>query len=309
MYPRSPFHGACAALVLLSLTPSVPAQALIPTITFAEGSSTIISGTHGYLPAAGIRLRECDIVRTGPRALVQVELDDGTTIVLGPDSRLLADRPYAGDPVVGPHFLHSGWMKITVPKRENAPPHRINTPHFHVMIDAGVAVLHIAADGGEFFVEQGSAVALFAKSGSPLTIDAGRTYSRKVEQERATLTDGVEPSFAKNLPRALRDTLPSMLAKVKEHNVQPKPAPDYSPADTDEWLKADPELRRCFVDVRIRSAQEALARNGFKVGPTDGLLGPRTQSALREFQRQRGLTPSGQLDNETLKALDVADRP
>ena len=308
MHPRSPVCGACAVLALLFLSPSVSAQGLIPTITFAEGSGTIISGAHGYLPAAGVKLSQCDIVLTGPRALVQVELEDGSKIVLGPDSRLLADQPYTGDPVVGPHFLQSGWAKITVPKRENAPPHRINTPHFHLMIDAGVTVLRIAADGGQFFVEQGGVVALTAKAGSPVTVGAGRTYSRKAEQERATLTDGVEPNFAKNLPPAMRDTLPSMLAKVKARNVQPKPAPDYSPADADEWLKADPELRRCFVDVRIRSAQEALERNGFKVGPIDGMLGPRTQSALREFQQQRGLTLSGQLDNETLKALDVADR-
>jgi len=68
MHPRSPVCGACAVLALLFLSPSVSAQGLIPTITFAEGSGTIISGAHGYLPAAGVRLRQCDIVRTGPRA-------------------------------------------------------------------------------------------------------------------------------------------------------------------------------------------------------------------------------------------------
>jgi peptidoglycan hydrolase-like protein with peptidoglycan-binding domain len=34
----------------------------------------------------------------------------------------------------------------------------------------------------------------------------------------------------------------------------------------------------------------------------------RTQAALRAFQHRQGLTASGQLDAQTLRALDVVDR-
>jgi peptidoglycan hydrolase-like protein with peptidoglycan-binding domain len=40
--------------------------------------------------------------------------------------------------------------------------------------------------------------------------------------------------------------------------------------------------------------------------PVDGVLGPQTQSALRAFQQQNGLPPTGGLDNATVQALQGA---
>ena len=57
-----------------------------------------------------------------------------------------------------------------------------------------------------------------------------------------------------------------------------------------------------------RDVQQALERKGYDVGPIDGVMGPRTQSALREFQQQQGLAQSGQIDQQTLLALDVQPR-
>ena len=37
--------------------------------------------------------------------------------------------------------------------------------------------------------------------------------------------------------------------------------------------------------------------------PADGKMGPRTEAAIKDFQRAKGLQPSGKLDQETLAAL------
>jgi peptidoglycan hydrolase-like protein with peptidoglycan-binding domain len=55
----------------------------------------------------------------------------------------------------------------------------------------------------------------------------------------------------------------------------------------------------------VRDVQQALQNKGYDVGPIDGAMGPRTQSALREFQQQQGLTRSGRIDRQTMSALDV----
>jgi peptidoglycan hydrolase-like protein with peptidoglycan-binding domain len=55
----------------------------------------------------------------------------------------------------------------------------------------------------------------------------------------------------------------------------------------------------------VRDVQQALQNKGYDVGPIDGVMGPRTQSALREFQQQQGLTRSGRIDQQTMSALDV----
>jgi peptidoglycan hydrolase-like protein with peptidoglycan-binding domain len=54
----------------------------------------------------------------------------------------------------------------------------------------------------------------------------------------------------------------------------------------------------------IRRAQTKLERLGYPV-ETDGELGTKTRTALRNFQRDRGLNATGELDQDTLEALDA----
>lgn len=56
----------------------------------------------------------------------------------------------------------------------------------------------------------------------------------------------------------------------------------------------------------VREAQERLATFGYDPGPADGIIGPKTRSALRSFQEQAGLPVSGEADPQTLDALGIA---
>lgn len=58
-----------------------------------------------------------------------------------------------------------------------------------------------------------------------------------------------------------------------------------------------------------RAAQRELRRLRLYRGGIDGAWGPGSQSALRAFQRQKGLTPDGVLSRETLAALRAAPTP
>ncbi|MCL4763580.1 MAG: peptidoglycan-binding protein [Burkholderiales bacterium] len=55
----------------------------------------------------------------------------------------------------------------------------------------------------------------------------------------------------------------------------------------------------------VRSLQAALRERGFDPGPVDGVWGPQTEDALRDFQQSLGLAASGQPDAQTMSALDV----
>ncbi len=59
----------------------------------------------------------------------------------------------------------------------------------------------------------------------------------------------------------------------------------------------------------VAAAQSALAAQGFAPGPIDGIAGPRTEAAVRSFQRANGLNATGQLDAATAKALASAPAP
>jgi hypothetical protein len=309
VHPTSWTRGIFSLLLLLSFADRAAGNDAAPIVTLAEGKSTLASGLHGYIAVPGVQLRQCEIVETGPKSLVQLEFPDGSRIELGPDSRFLSDAPTpAGSArAVGPYFLHSGWLKLTVPKRDNAPPYRINTPHFDLVISSGVAVLNVA-DGGRFFTEQGSVVAFDPSGGrdggAGMNVAANHTYSRKSAESKPVVVNRVDPAFVKSMPPAFRDTLPAMYARVKGRVVQPAPAPDYDYAAVSAWLKTRPELQHCIAGDLVRGVQEMLKRRGLEVGPIDGILGPRTAAALREFQQQQGLPRSGEPDEATLKALD-----
>lgn len=55
----------------------------------------------------------------------------------------------------------------------------------------------------------------------------------------------------------------------------------------------------------IRQAQRALQDQGYYNGPIDGVLGPRTQQAIRDFQHDHRLPVTGQLDDQTASALGL----
>jgi peptidoglycan hydrolase-like protein with peptidoglycan-binding domain len=53
-------------------------------------------------------------------------------------------------------------------------------------------------------------------------------------------------------------------------------------------------------------AQARLQELGYAVGKADGVLGPKTRAALQKYQRAKGLTVTGTLDQATLASLGLA---
>jgi peptidoglycan hydrolase-like protein with peptidoglycan-binding domain len=55
----------------------------------------------------------------------------------------------------------------------------------------------------------------------------------------------------------------------------------------------------------VKQVQEALKNKGHDPGTADGVMGPKTQQALREFQKKNGMQATGRLDDKTASALGV----
>jgi N-acetylmuramoyl-L-alanine amidase len=61
----------------------------------------------------------------------------------------------------------------------------------------------------------------------------------------------------------------------------------------------------CVDPISENSGVQARLNNlGFDCGEVDGELGPKTIQALSEFQEKHGLTPTGNLDDQTRKMLE-----
>lgn len=55
----------------------------------------------------------------------------------------------------------------------------------------------------------------------------------------------------------------------------------------------------------VRQVQQALDKDGFHAGRADGIYGPETQAALKDFQKSKNIQNNGQFDRQTLSDLGV----
>jgi hypothetical protein len=72
-------------------------------------------------------------------------------------------------------------------------------------------------------------------------------------------------------------------------------------SETVRALMSDTGIAASTMD--IRSAQRQLKDRGYYSGPVDGVIGAATESALRAYQRDRGLKVTGRLDSPTVRSL------
>ncbi|MDB6170734.1 MAG: hypothetical protein JWL59_45 [Chthoniobacteraceae bacterium] len=91
------------------------------------------------------------------------------------------------------------------------------------------------------------------------------------------------------------------------------PRPYYGPSSTVIVERERPVYyneRRVYVDRSEYSGssvgarvQRGLARRGYYRGPIDGDIGPGSRAAIRNFQADHGLRPTGYIDARLLDAL------
>jgi hypothetical protein len=75
--------------------------------------------------------------------------------------------------------------------------------------------------------------------------------------------------------------------------ITPVPAPTYTPAP-----------RRVYRGYNVQSVQRALNDLGYRV-TVDGVWGPQSREALRDFQYNNGLEATGRIDRATLDRLGL----
>jgi lipid-binding SYLF domain-containing protein len=139
-----------------------------------------------------------------------------------------------------------------------------------------------------------------ALKGTVMTIDDSanqKVYGANVTG-RQILVDGKVPSspVVKPFLVALNKEVPSRADK------EVKKAKSVAASD------GVPVTRSPLSRSGIRSAQESLRDKGYYQGTIDGIIGPKTRNAIREFQRAERLPISGHLDTQTAAKLGLPDK-
>lgn len=74
--------------------------------------------------------------------------------------------------------------------------------------------------------------------------------------------------------------------------------PNYNATSQAQTAELTPDM--------IRNVQQTLQQDGSYHGRVDGVWGPSTQAAVRSYQQQHNMNATGQLDQDTLAAMNLA---
>jgi len=242
------------SIVLAAMLAAVPwgVRAEVPgTITILEGEAQIFRGAARYVAAEGVRLGLGDIVETGDNAFIQIELGDQSVLQLGGISRVMIN---GGPGKTKPErwlYLMNGWAKMSGVKRDPKAeaPFELRAPLFEVAPNPAILVMLATPIDVQVFVERGEVRLGERQRTGPSTgvaLKSGDTYRRKASS-RGAVTQEPTPEFLAKMPKYFRDTLPSRMERFRDLDVKPKEAPDFGYADVELWLKAEPSIRRPFV--------------------------------------------------------------
>jgi localization factor PodJL len=103
--------------------------------------------------------------------------------------------------------------------------------------------------------------------------------------------------------KALR---PEQLSKAKQAVELWKAKPVDQAANVvdipDSWK--DPTTTSS-IDMKkaVRTIQAILGKNGYDAGPSDGVMGDKTKAAIARFQKDNGMSPTGEVDEKLVHAL------
>jgi hypothetical protein len=226
-------------------------------VTLVEGDAVIIDGARRVAAVAGARAGAGAIVETSAKtALVRLESETQTSIDLGPDTRAMVSPP--GLPARGGKtpqlYLLQGWAKVT--SRGNTPAPGVLAPAFELAPFAGAVVMQSLKREQFVFAEAGRAdVTERRGGGSTHALNAGEFLSADPSR-RGSVTPRPAPGWLQKVPRAFRDALPLRAAALKDRRIEPTALPDAGYAQLEDWLAAEPDIRRPFPRRFARLARE-----------------------------------------------------
>lgn len=238
------------AVVLIGLLPAWCAAASIGIVTIVDGDLAVLRDTQRFAGAEGVRLRSDDILRTGADArLARVELADGTTLDLGPDTELML-QPRTGGAFgerAATLYLARGWLKIGAASEPSVAG--VASAALDLQRLSGTAVLRAMPGATLLFVESGSAQVAEVQDGRAAHAQSLRDGDAFVKRANEAAAAARRPpaDLLQGLPRGFADSLPRRVARFQANPVEPGAATPVAYAEVSRWLNGEAPLRAMAV--------------------------------------------------------------
>jgi hypothetical protein len=204
----------------------------VGTVTLLKDSPLrVIRGVSVLQGVEGIRLRQGDILETGPAATAQaqLELSGGAIVELGPSSQLFL---YSQSGAAAEVVLLAGWLK----GETTSGSFKYSSPLAAATTKGGNVLLHATAGDAEIFVERGAASVIIASS-APVASSADKVFFTRRAGKPIIAAGRPSQDFISAMPVCFRDVLPSRLSRFAGAKPPvPKSDHDVSYAEIERWL-------------------------------------------------------------------------
>ncbi|HXA35646.1 MAG TPA: TonB family protein [Steroidobacteraceae bacterium] len=237
-----------------AVTMAVSAPAPVPTaavVSVIEGEPLLlVRGSAAYSAGTGTLLSPGDLIESKPDSLSILEFRCGATLcavaALGSSTRAYWMDRQPGGATFG---LLGGWIKVDTLTSAASASFKVLGTHLGGSSSAGTYIVHAQEEIDEVFHESGTMTLWVQKpEGSGVARNSsGSEFASRSGTAEVQLQPRPTPAFAKAMPTAFRDPLPTGISARLHGVIEPKFVRDVSYGDVSAWLAGPREWRKPFV--------------------------------------------------------------
>lgn len=256
-----------SGICLLLLSFSVQAATSIGVITDVEGDVKLLRGDSYFAVDNGVEVFQSDALETGQDSKAQIDMVDGTNLLIGPGTRIrLSEYEVADDNSVTSAVVDvlSGWMRFAVAKLNDLGSYDIDTPTMTIGVRGTEGVIEAGDQKSGLFLEEGK-VELFevaetdsAAPAAPLAVGAGQ-YAERLRGQRLQRQAMRRAIMRERLPLRMRIRLARRIHLLQRRGVTPRMLRVARRQELARFLWRNPQARkklRQFLLERSKKRRE-----------------------------------------------------
>ncbi len=235
--------------MFFAVLPAAGADSAVGVITDASGTVKILRGDNYYQAAQGVNVLSQDIVETPSGGSAQLEMNDGSILRLGPDSRLALSEYHLddqGNVVSAVLDVISGWLRFQVAKLHQAAAFNIDTPVMTIGIRGTEGMIDAEEDKGGLYLEEGAVRVKTqdqASVGPQVTRISTGQYIERSRGQMFSSSNAMPAAFRNRMPPAFRARLVRRIQFLQERGVPPRRIRRLTRRDADRFLSRHPHMR------------------------------------------------------------------
>jgi hypothetical protein len=249
---KSPLmHPRWVALVVVGLCSWLADGKPVPTeisglVSIADGEPfTIIHRANLQTGSKGVTLVAGDMIETGPRAFLAIEIQGGSLVGIGPSTQVYF-MPRAD---VATLVVLKGWVKADVRPGSKSAAMRIVGTRIGIQSHQAVVLLYADERSDEIFDEQGSATLLLRDDAATRVGKEVLPNQFFVREDRTDVVSQPRPSpeFVAKMPIPFQDPLPEHASAKLKKSVAPQLVREVNYSDIQTWLAIPRDWRAGFI--------------------------------------------------------------